>query len=148
MATITICSDFEATHQQKTGLKIYWAWPRPSEQNPDSPTASPSHQQASITLLSLSIRGQIEWKPQLQETNQTDHLSNKWLQPCLTQWNYEASLVGPPKRSGWRVLTKHGPLEKGMANHFNILALRTAWTVWKGKTVTHSKSWYTALVRG
>ena len=29
---------------------------------------------------------------------------------------------------------KCGPLEKGMANHFSILALRTPWTVWKGKT--------------
>ena len=28
-------------------------------------------------------------------------------------------------RSWWRVLTKCGPLEKGMANHFSILALRT-----------------------
>ena len=26
--------------------------------------------------------------------------------------------------SWWRGLTKHGPLEKGMANHFSILALR------------------------
>ena len=25
----------------------------------------------------------------------------------------------------WRNLTECGPLEKGMANHFNILALRT-----------------------
>ena len=33
----------------------------------------------------------------------------------------------PPKTDGswWRVLTKCGPLEKGMANHFSILALRT-----------------------
>ena len=28
-------------------------------------------------------------------------------------------------RSSWRILTKHDPLEKGMANHFSILALRT-----------------------
>ena len=27
--------------------------------------------------------------------------------------------------SWWRVLIKRGPLEKGMANHFSILALRT-----------------------
>ena len=27
--------------------------------------------------------------------------------------------------SWWRVLTKRGPLEKGTANHFSILALRT-----------------------
>jgi len=25
----------------------------------------------------------------------------------------------------WRVLTKYGPLENGMANHFSILTLRT-----------------------
>ena len=36
----------------------------------------------------------------------------------------------PPKMDGscWRVLTKGGPLEKGMANHFSILALRTPGT--------------------
>ena len=52
-------------------------------------------------------------------------------QPCLTQWNYEPCRVGPPKMDGsqWRILTKCGPLEKGMANHFNIPALRTPWTV-------------------
>ena len=35
--------------------------------------------------------------------------------------------VGQPKtgRSWWRDLTECGPLEKGMANHFSILALRT-----------------------
>ena len=32
--------------------------------------------------------------------------------------------------SWWRVLTKCGPLEKGMANQFSIPALRTPWTVW------------------
>ena len=34
--------------------------------------------------------------------------------------------------SWWRGLTECGPLEKGMANHFSILASRTPWTVWKG----------------
>ena len=35
--------------------------------------------------------------------------------------------VGPPKTDGswWRVLIKHGPLEKGMVNHLSSLALRT-----------------------
>ena len=37
--------------------------------------------------------------------------------------------------SWWRVLTKHGPLEKGMAKYFNILALWTPLTLWKGKKV-------------
>ena len=38
---------------------------------------------------------------------------------------------GQPKMSGswWRDLTECGPLEKGMANHFSILALRTPGTV-------------------
>ena len=38
-------------------------------------------------------------------------------------------------RSWWRVLTICGPLEKRMANYFSILALRTPWTVWKGKKI-------------
>ena len=44
-------------------------------------------------------------------------------QPCLTQWNYEPCRVGPPKtnRSWWRILTKLGPLEKGMENHWVFL---------------------------
>ena len=44
-------------------------------------------------------------------------------QPCLTQWNYEPCHAGPLKTDGswWRVLTKCGPLEKGMANHFSTL---------------------------
>ena len=62
------------THQQKIGLTIYWAWPRPSDQDSVSPTVSLSQQKVSISLLSLSFRGQTEWKPQSQKTNQTDHM--------------------------------------------------------------------------
>ena len=36
-------------------------------------------------------------------------------------------------------LTKCDPLENRMANHFSILALRTPWTVWKGKKDTTLK---------
>ena len=39
---------------------------------------------------------------------------------------------------GSSVLTKHGPLEKGMANHFSILDLRTPWTIWKSLSATSS----------
>ena len=62
-------------------------------------------------------------------------------QPCLTQRNYEPCCVGPPKmdESWWRVLTKCGPLEKRMANHFSILTLRTPWMVWKGKKIYYWK---------
>ena len=114
-------------------IKIYWAWPHPSEQDPVSSSVSLSHQEAFISFVSLSIRGQREWKIQSQKTNQTGP------QPCLTQWNYEACCVGPQRMNGswWRVLTKCGPVEKVMANNFNILALRTPWTVWKGKNIGH-----------
>ena len=55
------------THQRKIGLKIYWAWPCPSEQDPVSPWVSLCHQEASISLLFLSLRGQTEWKLQSQK---------------------------------------------------------------------------------
>ena len=99
-----------------------------------SPSVNLSHQEASISLLSLCIRGQTEWKPQSQKTNQTE---SHGPQPCLTQWNYEPCCVGPPKtnRSWWRVLTKRGKMEKWMANHFSILSMRTPWTLWKGKKI-------------
>ena len=61
-------------HHQKIGLMIYWTWPHPSEQDPVSPSVSLSHQEASISLLSFSIRGQTDWKPQSQKTIQTDHM--------------------------------------------------------------------------
>ena len=61
-------------HQQKIALKIYLAWSHPSEQDPDTLTASPFYQEVSTSLLSLFVRGQTEWKPQSQKTNQTDHL--------------------------------------------------------------------------
>ena len=59
-----------------------------------------------------------------------------WLhgsQACVTQGSCESYLAGPPKmdESWWRVLTKRVALEKGMANHFSVLASRTSWTVWK-----------------
>ena len=87
--------------------------------------------------LSFSIRGKIEWKPQSQKLANritwTTTLSNSmklWAIPFrATQDN----------GSWWRVLTKCHPLEKGMANHFSILALRSPWTVWKSKKVWHWK---------
>ena len=36
-------------------------------------------------------------------------------------------------RLWWRALTQCSPRDKGMANHFSIHALRTPWTVLKGK---------------
>ena len=63
-----------------------------------------------------------------------------WTTACVTLLNHEPCCIGPPKtgRSWWSVLAIHGPLEKGMANHFSILVLRSPWTVWKGKKVWHT----------
>ena len=62
-----------------------------------------------------------------------------------TPWTaaHQASLSITNSRS----LPKPTSIEsKGMANHFSILALRTPWTVWKGKKIGHwemnSPSWY------
>ena len=71
---------------QKIVLKIYWAWPDPSEQDPVSHTVSLSHQEASISLLSFSIRGQTEWKPQSQKANQTYHMDLSRVQLFATPW--------------------------------------------------------------
>ena len=48
--------------------------------------------------------------------------------------------------SWWRGLTECGPLEKGMANHFSILALRIPWTVWKRQNDTILKGELHGLV--
>ena len=60
---------------------------------------------------------------------------------CVTQWSHEPCYSGPPKmdQSYRGVLTKRGALEEEMANHSDILALRTPWTVWKGEKKWHWK---------
>ena len=52
------------------------------------------------------------------------------------------TILTPPKMdsSWWKVLTKWGPLKKGMASQFSILALRTSRTVWKSKKIVHWKT--------
>ena len=66
-----------------------------------------------------------EWPP---HGSQPCHGEGAW----VTQWSYEPCPSGPLKMDGsqWRVMTKQGPLEKGMATHSSILAWRTLWIVW------------------
>ena len=103
------------THQQKIGLKIYWAWPYSSEQDPVSPTVSLSHQEASISLLSFSIRGRQNenhnHRKLIKLITWTTALSNSkklWAMPCRATQDWQV-MVGSSD--------KCGPLEKGMANH-------------------------------
>ena len=58
-----------------------------SEQDPVSPSVSLSHQEASISL--LSIRGQKEWKPQSQKTDYMDH-SLVWLKETMNHKEYSS----------------------------------------------------------
>ena len=120
------------THQQEIGLKIYWAWPCPPDQDLVFPTASPSHQDVRLWT-------PIPQRADIMETTIRENEPKWW--PCITQWNFEPCHIGPPKTAGlWqRDMTKRGSLEKEMANHFSILALRTPWTVWKGKNIWHWK---------
>ena len=95
---------------------------------------------------SVSAVGKLPY-PSPSEGRQTENHNHRKLTNLIT-WNTALSdLMKPwamPCRatqdgSRWRVLTRRGPLEKGMANHFSILASRTPWTVWKGKNTGHWK---------
>ena len=72
---------YSAYKLNKQGDNIQpWCTPFPiwnrSEQDPVSPLVSLSHQEAFISFLSLSLRGQTDWKPQSQKTNQSDHMDH------------------------------------------------------------------------
>ena len=71
------------THQQKMGLKIYWTWPCPSEQDSASPSVSLSHQEPSISLLSLSKRGQFS--SVAQSNSSRPHELQHTRPPCPSQ---------------------------------------------------------------
>ena len=62
-------------------------------------------------------------KPYTQNTSQSNHTRTTALSNSVKPSN----AYGQPKmdESWWRGLTECGPLEKGMASHFSILALRT-----------------------
>ena len=82
------------------------------------------------------------WRKILVEFSNADNLSYWWYFGAQSFASFNRIMnkkwtchEEPPKTDGswWRVLTKCDLLEKGMVNHFSILALRTPWTVWKGK---------------
>ena len=58
-------------------IKVCWTWPHPSEQDSLFPSDSLSHPEGSISLLSFSIRGQADWKPWSQKTNQSNHMNHR-----------------------------------------------------------------------
>ena len=62
-------------------------------------------------------------KPYSRKTSQSNHTRTTALSNSMKL----SHAHGQPKMGGswWRDVTECGPLEKGMANHFSILALRT-----------------------
>ena len=82
------------------------------------------------------IRGQTHWD---HNHRQVANLIT-WTTVLSNSMKLGHAVRGHPRRlSWWRGLRRCRPLEKGMENHFSILALRTPWTVWKGKMIEYWK---------
>ena len=112
-----------ATHSSTLAWKIPWMERRGRLQSMGSQRVG--HDWA--TSLSLSLSSPSEGR---QTENHNDRkLTNliTWATALSNSVKLWALPSGPPKMDGswWRFLTKCGPLEKGIANHFSILALRT-----------------------
>ena len=113
------------THKEKIGLKMYWAWLRPLEQDPVSPTVSlsypsPSEGRQTENHSYRKLTNLITW---------TTALSNSMKLWTMPFWDTQ---------DGWVMVESSGKtwsLEKEMANYFIIAALRTPWIAWKGKKI-------------
>ena len=132
----TMGKEHSPTHQQKIGLKTYWAWPCPSEQDPVSPSVRLSHQEASIRLLSLSEGRQDEHhnhRKLIKLITWTTALSNSmklWAMSCRA--TQDGWVIVESSDKTWSTEGENGkPLQ-----HFTA---RTPWTVWKGKKIWHWK---------
>ena len=106
--------------------------------------APPIRTRPSFPLSQSLPSGSIQKPLTLLEGRQTENHSHRKLTNLITwttvlsnSMKLWAMPCGAPKMDGswWRGLTECGPQEKGMANHFSILPLRTPWTVWKGKKI-------------
>ena len=89
---------------------------------------------------SLPLRSFHKSHPHPPEGKQNENHNHRKLTNLIT-WTTALSnsmkLWAMPCRANQdeQVMIKHDPLEKGMADDFSILALRTPWTVWKGKKI-------------
>ena len=112
--------DNEGWHAVVHGVSKSWTWLS------DWTELSPSSLY-SLHRRPISLRWDVETRKGL-------YSGSPWQRRWQVQYQYQfsCSVVSDS-------LTKHGPLEMGMANHFSILILRTSWTVWKGKRIGHWK---------
>ena len=69
----------------------------------------------------------------------TTFCQNSSLWPVQLEWVIASLSYASPFATRRLWSTEEGPLEREMATHSNILAVRTPWTVWKGKTTWQQK---------
>ena len=131
----TIEREHIPAHQQKTELKIYWTWPRPSEQDPDSqqpvppirkfpqvsyPYPSEDRQNGNHNYRKLSRL--ITWITTLFNSVKL------WAIPCRA--TQDGCIMVESSDEMWST---------GEGKGKPLLALRIPWTLWKGKKIWHWK---------
>ena len=126
------------THQQKIGLKIYWARPHPSEQDPVSPSVSLPIRKLPKGSYSSPTEGRQNENHNHRKLTKlitwTIAFSNSIkLWPMSCRATQDGQVIVESSDKTWPTG------EKEMANHFSILALRTPRTGWKGKKIGHWK---------
>ena len=136
---------WDPTNRRTPGLPVHHQLPeftqthvhRVSDANqPSHPLSSPSPPAPNPTASESFPMSQLfEWGGQSTGVSAlASFLPKKSQGWSPSEWTGWISLQIQPM--DWlNLLTECGPLEKGMANHFSILALRTPWTVWKGKMI-------------
>ena len=86
----------------------------------------PRHSSRAFDLTSSHMLPDTRWPVKVYMLNQDQQWDNQSTKHVIQlRWAAEGHV---PVSEG---LTKRGPLEKIMENHFSIFSLRTPWTVWK-----------------
>ena len=118
--------DRSPVHHQlldSTQIHVHWVSDAIQPSRPLSPLLLLPSISPSIKVFSnesvLCIRWLKCWSKLIIWTRALSNSMKLWAMPCRAKTN----------ESWWRVLSKYGSLEKGMSNHFSILALRWPWTV-------------------
>ena len=76
-----------------------------------------------LKVKNITLRNKKTLKPYSQKTSQSNHTRTTALSNSMKPSHAHRAIQDG--REWWRGLTECGPLEKGMASHFSILALRT-----------------------
>ena len=114
-----------------------WSISLPSEQDPLSPSVSLSHQEVSIGLLSFFTKGQTDWKPQSQKTEQSDHMDHSLV---LTQGN--SAILCRATQDGWVMVESSDQTwstDEGNGKPLQYSCIKNRMNSMKGKKLGHWK---------